>query len=173
MDKVRARISQFIIFPQHRRSGVGIKFLRCVYNIIRDTIPNLKDITVEDPNDKFRIIRAITNVSTVFFHPPVIAKLNLSDPENIDFITEMCLVFKFSKEESDFIADIIKYISANLTNNTHVKRQVITRLRKRFTIRYTVSSPIKFENVIFIFCSCIFRGHLNATDTPYSTIGLN
>lgn len=137
-DQIRARISQFIIYPPYRRSGVGVRFLRCVYNIIRDTIPNLKDITVEDPNEKFRMIRAINNVTAVFFSP-TLTKLKLNEPKNTDFINELTAVFKFNRNESYVITDLIIYMCANFNENKHIQEQVISRLKQRFGKEYVVS----------------------------------
>lgn len=152
-DQIRARISQYIIFPQYRRCGVGVHFLRCVYNIIRDTIPNLKEITVEEPNEKFRMIRAINNVSTVFFHPQVMAKFNVIDTENISFAKEIALVFKFSQKESQFIADLIMYMCASSNGNSSIKDQIIRRLKERCKKQYIVSSSSHVNSQIFLLCS--------------------
>lgn len=55
-DKLRMRISQFLILPPYQRQGVG----KCLYNYLYDTFladERVIDITVEDPNDDFQDMR--------------------------------------------------------------------------------------------------------------------
>lgn len=137
-DQICARISQFIIFPPYQRCGVGIRFLNCVYNIIRDSIPNLKTITVEDPNEKFRMIKAINNVTTVLFSP-VINQFHARNLENTDFVNDLTTHFKYNKKESYLIVDLITYIYANEKGCNDMKKRVIQRLKQRFQKRHIVS----------------------------------
>ncbi|CAG8464272.1 1734_t:CDS:2, partial [Racocetra persica] len=55
-DNIRVRISQFLILPHYQREGHGNKFYQALYqSFLAD--PRIKDITVEDPSDKFQEIR--------------------------------------------------------------------------------------------------------------------
>lgn len=137
-DKIRARISQFIIFPPYRRCGVGVRFLRCVYKIIHDTIPNLKDITVEDPNKEFRMIRSINNVAEIFFSP-VMTKFKVRDPNNTELLKEISSVFKFSQKECNLYTDLITYMCASVNRINDIKKIVMSRLKDRISNEYVVS----------------------------------
>lgn len=57
-ESVRVRISQFIIFPPYQRKGHGSHLYRHMYSTFLAT-PTIWDITVEDPNDEFQMLRDI------------------------------------------------------------------------------------------------------------------
>lgn len=137
-EQIRARISQFIIFPPYRRCGVGVRFLRCVYSIIRDTIPNLKDITVEDPNENFRLIRAINNVDSVFFSDAM-EKYSPSGLNDTALKKEITAIFKLSTRESRDTCELITYIVACMQNSASVKDLIIKKRKRRLEKEYSVS----------------------------------
>lgn len=57
----RERISQFILLPSHRGSGVGSRLYSTVYNHL--TAPsNIIELTVEDPNECFDDMRDISDL---------------------------------------------------------------------------------------------------------------
>lgn len=139
-DKIKAQISQFLIFPKYQRCGVGTVFLHCVYNIIRRSISNLLEITIEDPNENFNVIRVINNAATIISCDYVMGKLNMANLSHKDFISAIKNTLKFNDEESEYLADVVIYITANNADNTELNRQrVISRLRDRFAREWKVN----------------------------------
>ncbi|KAB0800548.1 hypothetical protein PPYR_06288 [Photinus pyralis] len=55
-DKIRTRISQFFIIPPCQGIGVGTRLLKNTYRVIRH-LPNVVDITVEEPCQSFTHMR--------------------------------------------------------------------------------------------------------------------
>uniref|UniRef100_A0A0N4UAD9 Histone acetyltransferase type B catalytic subunit n=1 Tax=Dracunculus medinensis TaxID=318479 RepID=A0A0N4UAD9_DRAME len=53
---VRTRIAQFLVLPQYRGKGNGSRFLQSIYNDLISR-KEVKDVTVEDPSDKFMFMR--------------------------------------------------------------------------------------------------------------------
>lgn len=131
---------------------MGVHFLRCVYNIIRDCIPNLKDITVEEPNEHFRMIRAINNVHTAF-HSDAMSKFVLKAHKNTAFEEELGAVFKFGKKECRVICELITCITGSMQRYYGAKQRVIETMKLRFKKEYTVSFAYIF--LFFIFANSV------------------
>lgn len=55
-NKIRTRISQFFILPTHQRRGLGSKLYEIVFKQLKD-MPEVVDITVEEPTELFQKIR--------------------------------------------------------------------------------------------------------------------
>lgn len=132
---------------------MGVHFLRCVYNIIRDCIPNLKDITVEEPNEHFRMIRAINNVHTAF-HSDAMSKFRVKADKNTDFEEELGAMFKFGKKECRVICEMITYLFASAQKYLGIKQHVIRTMKLRFKKEYTVS--FTYNVFLFIFDNSVF-----------------
>lgn len=63
-DKIRLRLSQFLILPQFHRLGLGSQLYREVYQqILGDA--EIVELTVEDPSEEFSIFR-LTNDFQVY-----------------------------------------------------------------------------------------------------------
>ncbi|KZV91056.1 histone acetyltransferase type B catalytic subunit [Exidia glandulosa HHB12029] len=55
-DKVRLRLSQFVILPPFQKQGHGSQLYRAIYNYVL-TQPNIAELTVEDPAEAFEDLR--------------------------------------------------------------------------------------------------------------------
>lgn len=79
-DKIRLRLSQFLILPQFHRLGLGSQLYRHVYQQILSD-PGIVELTVEDPSEDFSIFR-LTNdyqVYSAFPEPPPRTDLKYSE----------------------------------------------------------------------------------------------
>ena len=71
----RLRISQFLILPPHQRLGHGSELYNTIYNITLSD-PTVHELTVEDPNEEFDIIRDLNDYTRLVPHfnssnPPI------------------------------------------------------------------------------------------------------
>ncbi|KJH53111.1 DNA repair helicase [Dictyocaulus viviparus] len=55
-DRIRPRVAQIMLLPQYRKSGIGAKLLDVVYKDLC-SMPEVLDITAEDPADNFVYLR--------------------------------------------------------------------------------------------------------------------
>lgn len=55
-DKIRMRLSQFLVLPSHHRLGLGSHLYRHVYKGIVDD-EDIKEMVVEDPSEEFSVFR--------------------------------------------------------------------------------------------------------------------
>jgi histone acetyltransferase 1 len=62
-DAIRQRISQFVILPPYQRRGHGLQLLGSIYNNVRSN-EQIRDVTVEDPDPNFAIMRDTLDVAT-------------------------------------------------------------------------------------------------------------
>ncbi|PAA78932.1 hypothetical protein BOX15_Mlig020729g3, partial [Macrostomum lignano] len=68
-DRVRPRISQFIVLPPYQRRGHGCRLLEAFYSeSLAD--PAVLDITVEDPVDTFQRLRDFVDCRRLLFEAP-------------------------------------------------------------------------------------------------------
>eukprot|EP00002_Diphylleia_rotans_P018166 TRINITY_DN3524_c0_g1_i3.p1 TRINITY_DN3524_c0_g1~~TRINITY_DN3524_c0_g1_i3.p1 ORF type:complete len:310 (+),score=66.39 TRINITY_DN3524_c0_g1_i3:263-1192(+) len=62
-DKSRLRISQVVVFPQHRRQRHASELLKTIYLI--GNVRNVVEFTVEDISEEFRIVRAMVDIRNI------------------------------------------------------------------------------------------------------------
>lgn len=64
-DKIRMRLSQFLILPPYQRRGHGSELYRTVYKYVVEN-PNIVELTVEDPNEYFDFLRDRSDILLPF-----------------------------------------------------------------------------------------------------------
>ncbi|KAH8653674.1 acyl-CoA N-acyltransferase [Xylariales sp. PMI_506] len=73
----RARISQFVILPPFQGKGIGAMLYNTIYELqIAD--PTTKEITVEDPNESFDLLRDLCDLKYLRRNVPDFANLSIS-----------------------------------------------------------------------------------------------
>ncbi|CAH0559685.1 unnamed protein product [Brassicogethes aeneus] len=103
-DKIRARISQYFILPTHQRRGIGSKMYKIVFEHLRN-MPDVIDITVEEPTSTFQKIRDI-NDSQLIYDSLKGNKLEINIG-NRKKINELMKKVKLCKKQSARIFDIL------------------------------------------------------------------
>lgn len=85
-DKIRMRLSQFLILPAFHRLGLGSKLYQHVYQQIM-TNPEIMELTVEDPSEEFSVFRLTNDYATFtsFSEPPKRNDLKFSEVFKIFF----------------------------------------------------------------------------------------
>lgn len=92
-DKIRYRISQFCILPPFQRRGHGRKFYELLYDdLARQS--RIAEITVEDPNDQFQLMRDISDVKRLLAST---AFKKLEAPISFDDMEALWREFKLNK----------------------------------------------------------------------------
>ncbi|TFK72215.1 histone acetyltransferase type B catalytic subunit [Pluteus cervinus] len=64
-EKVRLRLSQFVILPPYQRAGHGSQLYLAIYNHILSQ-PSIAELTVEDPAEAFEDLRDKNDLQTLF-----------------------------------------------------------------------------------------------------------
>ncbi|PPQ70918.1 hypothetical protein CVT24_009980 [Panaeolus cyanescens] len=66
-EKVRLRLSQFVILSPYQRQGHGSELYRAIYHYIMQN-PNIAELTVEDPAEAFEDLRDKNDLQMLFSH---------------------------------------------------------------------------------------------------------
>ena len=107
-DRIRKRISQFIVLPPYQNRGIGGTVYRFLYLRFRDD-PLIVDITVEDPTEGFADMRTRSDLrlllkDNAFEHGKIIST---DDIENVR------TKYKFSKQQSVLLAELYRLYKLN------------------------------------------------------------
>lgn len=123
----RYRISQFIVFPPYQNMGIGTELLRTVYKDLCN-INNIFDITVEDPSDKFQIMRDFvdcTNCATLTrFQKPYI-KGALSR----EAIDQARSKFKINEKQCRRVYEILRLMNTDEDKNEFMDYKLLVKSR--------------------------------------------
>ena len=95
-DKLRMRISQFLILPPFQKQGHGRRLYQMVFDKLRRD-PEVHDITVEDPNDGFQDMRDKCDVERMLKEK---ALAGVSLPLKLSHFAKVQQKFKLSKMQS-------------------------------------------------------------------------
>eukprot|EP00727_Mastigamoeba_balamuthi_P002151 m51a1_g11933 hypothetical protein (399) ;mRNA; r:708910-710568 len=63
-DKIRERISQFVVFPCYQKHGYGLMLCDAIYTHARSN-PDVFDLTVEDPSTDFMHVRDLADLASI------------------------------------------------------------------------------------------------------------
>ncbi|XP_044741410.1 histone acetyltransferase type B catalytic subunit [Chrysoperla carnea] len=86
-DKIRPRISQFVIIPPFQRCGIGKQLLRVEQNYLIDTF-NILEITVEEPCEAFYEMRDIVDAERILTsYPSFVPQILDSKPSSKKAVT--------------------------------------------------------------------------------------
>ncbi|KAJ8973360.1 hypothetical protein NQ317_001405 [Molorchus minor] len=128
-DKVRARISQFFIMPSHHRRGIGSKLYNVVVDKLR-SLPEVIDITVEEPTNVFQKIRDFSDCQKVM------QELKDNDIDlvatDIKKIFSHMKKFKIGKKQCQRLYDILRCYHASRMSIMEYSKYV-RNIRKRIS----------------------------------------
>jgi len=113
-DKIRPRISQVLILPPHQRKGHCAELLKVIYQQYVN-LPNVLDMTAEDPSENFQRVRDFVDCSNCAtlqeFQPGLLVK---------GFSKKMLKVahekFKINKKQAGRVYEILRLQSTNVNN---------------------------------------------------------
>lgn len=134
----RERISQFIILPPFQRSGHGVQLYDTIYTEL--TRPeNVCELTVEDPNENFDILRDLCDLRRLRAAYPEFASLSVAD------------TIPSSDLRSDASIPIDKILSedrmAHLKRATKIAPRQWSRLVEMQTLSHIPSSSRKMARI--------------------------
>ncbi|SJK86129.1 histone acetyltransferase 1 [Babesia microti strain RI] len=135
IDRTRLRISQFFIFPQWQRNGLGIEILEAIYTrAIEDD--GIREITVEDPSPSFATIRDIVGLQ-LCLKRGVITHGHLSPDGNgpgTVTVQEISRVCKENKTQAARLLEILLLASVkagDCDNDCTLEAYSVVRLRAK------------------------------------------
>ncbi|CAG2101444.1 unnamed protein product [Medioppia subpectinata] len=106
-QRIRPRISQFLILPPFQKCGLGTKLLDTIYGFyIKDS--NVYDITVEDPSDNFTRVRDFVdskNCKTLDSFSVEKLKLGWSEAMATEALTHL----KINKRQARRVYEILRF----------------------------------------------------------------
>ena len=149
-DKIRPRISQFLILPPFQRKSLGAKLLQNVYNYYY-TDNSIIDITVEDPSEEFSHLRDYVdclNCSRLFTFQVNELKKGWTE----EMAKEAKDKFKLNKKQARRVYEILKLKSIN-RNNSEEMRDYRLEIKNRLNAPYFKVKRINLseeeENSVF------------------------
>nr|CAG4643974.1 EOG090X06NC [Lepidurus arcticus] len=132
-NRIRPRISQFLILPPFQRMGLGVELLETMYRHFQAD-PNVLDITVEDPSEQFVRLRDFVDCK---------ACLKLSSFQNDqlrkgfrqDMVQEAQTKLKLNKKQTRRVFEILRMKATN-TGDAEDYKQYRLIVKKRLNIPY-------------------------------------
>ncbi|PVV05186.1 hypothetical protein BB560_000298 [Smittium megazygosporum] len=135
-DKIRARISQFLILPLYQQYGHGSKF----YSFIRTSIlsnPSIVDFTVEDPNELFDDLRDKNDIRYLILTEKI---EKLQKPVSFSELADIFKGCKFGKKQMVRIAELclLRRLNKKPLDSKEVKEYRIWVKKRLFRQNYDV-----------------------------------
>lgn len=133
-DMIRPRIAHFLLLPQYRGAGNGVKFLQSIYGDLA-TMKHVKDISVEEPTDAFQRMRDFVDCCNC-------SQLPIFEAESLKkgYTSSMANIaresFKLSSKQARRVYEILKLYHTN-TNDEKEMKDYCTDVRKR------IAAPFK------------------------------
>ncbi|KAK7092757.1 histone acetyltransferase type B catalytic subunit-like [Littorina saxatilis] len=127
-DKVRPRLSQFLILPPFQRQGHGARLLQTFYNDVTPD-PKVVDITVEDPSENFQRLRDFVDARNC-------AALNNFQPDYLlegfhsAMVDEARKKLKLNKQQARRMYEILR-LRITDESNTSMYRQYRLDVKRR------------------------------------------
>lgn len=133
-ERIRPRISQFLVLPPFQRKGVGARLLQAIYNhYVSDD--KVFDITVEDPSDNFTRIRDYVDANRCLQLESFSAD-NLKRGFSKEMAEDARNRFKISHKQSRRVYEILRF---RATNRSDAKEYRDFRLE----VKQRLNAPIK------------------------------
>ncbi|XP_071826710.1 histone acetyltransferase type B catalytic subunit-like [Apostichopus japonicus] len=118
-DKIRPRISQFLILPPFQRRGHGCRFLRSIYSDVQKDSQVL-DITVEDPSEEFVRLRDFVDCQDCG-RLEAYTKDKLKGSFSQDMEKEAQSKYKINKKQARRVFEILKWMNVNQGDEEEVR----------------------------------------------------
>jgi histone acetyltransferase 1 len=132
-DKVRPRVSQFLVLPPFQRIGVGAKLLQKVYQHFQDQ-ENVCDITVEDASEDFQRLRNTIDARMLKDLPSFTAE-SLKTGFGSKMAQEAKEKFKINPKQSRIIYEILRLGATDTSNKAEYKAYRLD-VKKRLNMNY-------------------------------------
>ncbi|KAF2885736.1 hypothetical protein ILUMI_20440 [Ignelater luminosus] len=164
-DKIRTRISQLFVIPPCQRTGVGTKLLSATYKVITE-LPNVIDITVEDPCEAFKKMRDTLDCQLLMqiesFKYPAISKGFTQD-----MFTEANYHYKLNKQQCRRIYEILRMVYITQYPNSDEAQKFYNEIKQRVEAPYQreqrnwkkkgIISSLSPNKDCFIYQTCIAK----------------
>ena len=132
-DKVRPRVSQFLILPPFQRKGIGSKLLQKVYKHFQSQ-DDVCDITVEDASEDFQRLRNTIDARMLKDLPSFSAE-NLKQGFGSPMAHEAKDKFKINPKQSRIIYEILR-LGATETSDKADYKSYRLDVKKRLNMNY-------------------------------------
>lgn len=132
-DKVRPRVSQFLILPPFQRKGIGAKLLQKIYSHyqLQETVC---DITVEDASEEFQRLRNTID-SRMLKDLPAFSADNLKKGFGSDMAQQAKDKFKINPKQSRIVYEILR-LGVTKTENKDEYKSYRLDVKKRLNMNY-------------------------------------
>lgn len=132
-DKIRPRVSQFLVLPPFQRIGIGATLLGKIYEHFQAQ-ENVCDITVEDASEDFQRLRNTVD-SRLLKDLPSFSAENLKKGFSTDMAQEAKDKFKINPKQSRIIYEILRL---GVTKTEHKEEYKAYRLdvKKRLNMNH-------------------------------------
>jgi histone acetyltransferase 1 len=142
-DKLRLRISQFIILPPFQKQGHGSKLLDAVYTSAQSN-ESVVEVCVEDPSDQFQSLRDVSDYKNFRAVYPDLNKLPKHWTD--EFGKEVQKKLKITKDQirkcyETAILEKLKFSNATKEDLVEYRLDVKRRLFKTYDIDKSISDP--------------------------------
>lgn len=115
----RKRISQFIILPPFQGKGIGAFLYNTIFELGLKTATT-KEVTVEDPNEDFDLLRDLCDLKYLLKNVPEFAELEVNTdihvPTKAGILHHNTKISSRGNESSDGIVDIVKLEEIRVQN---------------------------------------------------------
>lgn len=108
-SSTRCRISQFFVLPPYQKKGIGTHFYTSIFTYIRE-LPDIHDITVEEPTQSFQNIRDFCD-SLVVYKGLANDQLKVNSQSYKKFEQYM-QKYKIGKKQAQRVFDILECIDS-------------------------------------------------------------
>ena len=132
-DKMRPRVSQFLVLPPFQRKGVGSRLLQKIYKHFRDEV-KVCDITVEDASEDFQRLRNTID-ARMLKDLPAFSATSLKKGFTTEMAKEAKEKFKINPKQSRIIYEILR-LGATDTNNKADYKDYRLSVKKRLNMNY-------------------------------------
>lgn len=132
-DKLRPRISQFLILPPFQRKGIGRKLLETIYTHYQAQ-ENVCDITVEDASEDFQRLRNTIDCR-LLKDLPAFAPEKLKMGFNVEMANQAKEKFKITPKQSRTIYEILRLGVTNTMSHAEYKAYRL-EVKKRLNMAY-------------------------------------
>nr|CAG4651841.1 EOG090X06NC [Triops cancriformis] len=132
-NRIRPRISQFLILPPFQRIGLGVELLEAIYRHFQSD-PKVLDIAVEDPSEQFVRLRDFVDCKACL-------KLKSFQRENVrkgfsqDMVQEAQNKLKLNKKQTRRVFEILRFKATN-TGDAEDYKQYRLLIKQRLNIPY-------------------------------------
>lgn len=133
-NKVRPRISQFLILPPFQRMGLGTELLKLMYSVYNSTDNFAIDIQVEDPSETFKLLRDIVDCQ-LCKSLPSFAVGELKGRFTKRMHTEAREKYKITKQQARRVYEILRLKSIDRKNEEEYREYRVS-IKQRFNAPY-------------------------------------